>query len=397
MRWVPIASLLLMSMFGCGTARLTNHHRPSARLTLRATTLSAAGFDAHALTVVAVVAGATSDEVLVLGRGFEVFRAGALVLKGAADRRWIGGAAIPAPDRNGTWLLALDAEGRLVRVRASGELEPIGARFGAAELVRAVCAAGGTLTVLQLAHALIVSDGESLTRLGAEGLDRINCGGGRVAARRGHEVLVFDLRNRTARRFAIDAVSLALDSRGRLWAATRRALYAERDDGALALRFAAGAGLVHGLTATGTRVWFAVGRELGVVEQDDVRVSLGAAIDPGATLQPALSGDVWVIGDGGLWRYADADTARTPDARWAALIAPVFERACSRCHLPGGAAGVDLSVATAWDTARARVRERVMVERSMPPAGNPLSEEDRRAIATWLAGPSSELPTRLPQ
>jgi hypothetical protein len=45
---------------------------------------------------------------------------------------------------------------------------------------------------------------------------------------------------------------------------------------------------------------------------------------------------------------------------------------------------LDLSTPAVWRDERAEIRRRVVVARSMPPAGTAISDADRAAIATWL-------------
>jgi mono/diheme cytochrome c family protein len=58
---------------------------------------------------------------------------------------------------------------------------------------------------------------------------------------------------------------------------------------------------------------------------------------------------------------------------------------------------VDLSTAAAWLEGRDEIGERVLRRRTMPPAGRPLSEDDRAAIAAWLRGPPAASLRRPPQ
>ncbi|MGE5181480.1 MAG: c-type cytochrome, partial [Acidobacteriota bacterium] len=73
------------------------------------------------------------------------------------------------------------------------------------------------------------------------------------------------------------------------------------------------------------------------------------------------------------------------DAAWQAQIAPVFQRVCAHCHLPGGEAGIDLSTAAAWASERAEIVRRVLETRTMPPAGTELTDADRAALEHWAS------------
>jgi mono/diheme cytochrome c family protein len=61
----------------------------------------------------------------------------------------------------------------------------------------------------------------------------------------------------------------------------------------------------------------------------------------------------------------------------------VYRRVCAKCHAPSGDA-IDLSTAAAWRDHRGDLRLRVVDTRTMPPAGTPISDADRQALATWL-------------
>jgi mono/diheme cytochrome c family protein len=70
---------------------------------------------------------------------------------------------------------------------------------------------------------------------------------------------------------------------------------------------------------------------------------------------------------------------------WQAKMQPIFARVCSKCHLPGGDARIDMSSYTAWIAHVATIEDRVLIKQSMPPAGTTLPDEDRTAIAAWVA------------
>lgn len=97
---------------------------------------------------------------------------------------------------------------------------------------------------------------------------------------------------------------------------------------------------------------------------------------------------VWIETAGKLVpRPAEVVAARAApaDPLWQQQVAPVFQRVCAHCHLPGGEAGIDLSTPAAWATERDEIANRVMATRTMPPAGTDLSDADRAALAHWLA------------
>jgi mono/diheme cytochrome c family protein len=112
--------------------------------------------------------------------------------------------------------------------------------------------------------------------------------------------------------------------------------------------------------------------------------------DPGAgSLYGSPSGDVWFNKIAGsdqrtgiaLERYS---LDRPEDPRWQSEVAPVFERVCSHCHLPGGSADIDLSTPALWRDNRDELLRRVVVTRTMPPAGSDLTDAERAALEAWL-------------
>src|SRR5439155_23435796 len=98
----------------------------------------------------------------------------------------------------------------------------------------------------------------------------------------------------------------------------------------------------------------------------------------------SVTGDAWLATLHGLVRVSPGGTHDDP--MWQAQVAPVFQRVCSHCHLPGGDAGIDLSTPGSWIAERDEISRRVLVTRTMPPAGTDLSDADRAALATWLGG-----------
>jgi mono/diheme cytochrome c family protein len=56
------------------------------------------------------------------------------------------------------------------------------------------------------------------------------------------------------------------------------------------------------------------------------------------------------------------------------------------CHTANGISGTDLSTPTAWQNERAKIHDRVVVTKPMPPQGHTISEADRAAIKAWSEG-----------
>jgi len=117
-----------------------------------------------------------------------------------------------------------------------------------------------------------------------------------------------------------------------------------------------------------------------VVMRTEARVSVpDMAARAGAA---AADGSLWLLADAGPVRLVP-ERASAAEARWDEIIRPIFDRGCADCHRPDGRAGVDLSTAAAWLASSDEILQRVVVGRTMPPAGHPLSEDDRAAVRAW--------------
>ncbi|WP_437966536.1 cytochrome c [Sorangium sp. So ce260] len=317
-----------------------------------------------------------------------VFVDGALARVERAPHRWVSAAVLPAPDGYGTWIVGVDAEGRLLRLSSKGAFELVSDRYGLERAaVRAAAGLGlGGGAAFALDGEIAVADGESVARYATGPLAAFAAGGGRVAfaAPGGDGLLALDVAAKAPRSYPLAADGpaplLAMTGAGALLAATPAALYAEDGAGVLRLRFRASAAL-HGLAVSGERVWFADGGELGVLDEAGARATRGARLPQAGRLIGSPGGDVWLLASGALRRYAADDDGAGP--AWDD-IAAVFDRACARCHGPRGEGGVDLSTRAAWASFREAIARRVVDERTMPPPGHALSEPDRAQIRDFV-------------
>jgi len=114
---------------------------------------------------------------------------------------------------------------------------------------------------------------------------------------------------------------------------------------------------------------------------DDELRATDAKLTAHAALIGAPSGDVW-LADAGVKKLSLVHAV--DDSRWRHEVQPVFARVCAHCHMPGGSADVDLSTAASWTAEHDELVRRVIATRTMPPAGTPLSDSDRAALAKWL-------------
>jgi hypothetical protein len=382
MRRSLLAFSALAVLAGCGPSRLSRAGGGVLPLTARAVEWN----HAHAeVGPVRAVADA-GDTVVVFGDGqATILAGGAIVAIDHSVSRWTAAGVVPAADGNGTWIVGVDGDGRVLRLRNHSAFEGVSDRWGLAhDRVLGVTAIGPSIAGFLLSGEVAVADGHHVTRYMTGPLQGLFGGGGR-AAFLDDPLRVFDLRARAARAFSLpEPASLAaMRDDGRLFTASRGAVYGEDDHGDLALRFEATDSAIHGLVAAGERLWFADGAELGTIEGGALRETTGARLAPTARLVGSPSGDVWTItADRDLLRFsAELGAVST----WDEAIAPVFQRSCGDCHEPGGSAGFDLSTREAWTSGRAAIQRRVVDERTMPPTGHVLADADREAIRLWLA------------
>jgi hypothetical protein len=325
------------------------------------------------------------DEVTVFGSlGAFTFANGALVGTDPSVRAWRGAATIPATDGMGSWMVGLDARGRLYRVRARSTLEPISGRFGLEKTeVRTLSDLGRGRVAFSLGSSLAIIDGDRVARydypfVAIAGAD------GRGAGLTSEGARVFDPFRGVDRTFALEGLrSVAMADGGRVVVANEHAIWSEDDVGRLAIKYRSDDGSLRGLASSAESVWFADGHELGVLSSSGVARTTGLSASV-TTILGSPSGDVWVIDNAGaLQRYSTVRAAGV----WHTVVAPIQTRVCSQCHGPDGSASLDLSSAARWNANRTAIERRVIKEQTMPPPGHPLSAEDRAAITRWLAAP----------
>jgi hypothetical protein len=328
------------------------------------------------------------DATIVLGdHRVTVVRGSAVAAIADAPLGWAGGTTIAAPDGEGRWAVGVAPDGTLWRITLEGELEPVADRLGLGDAHTRALAGAGTTTVASIAGGVASSiDGMHMDRVDRGTPVGFAAARGRLAIASATTVELWDLARGTSTSFAIAGV-LQLAFAGataetpRLVLATDQLVYAE-DRGRL-VRVAV-PGPIRQLAAAGARVWIRTERAIyALAGTAATRVLLG---DAHATrLFGSATGDAWAATDRGITRFALASAGDTDtDTAWHASVEPVFDRVCAHCHLPGGDAGIDLSTAASWAADRDELARRVLVTRTMPPAGTALSEDDRAALAAWL-------------
>jgi hypothetical protein len=318
-----------------------------------------------------------------------VLASGAPIAQDSSVTGWRAGATIPAADGQGSWVVGVGADGLLRRLLATGTWEAVSDRYGLeGERVQAAVSPAEGIAVFALERGIAVADGARVTRHDLGSFAELAGAKGRIAGAAGGRVRLFDV----ARAEAVDyevpgAFAAAIDSAGRLVVASAQILYVEAAGGTLVAKHVS-AVPIHGLAASGERVWFAAGSEVLTLEGDTLRRSAGAMIPAPARLLGSPSGDVWVLDDGKLSRLGQDSALMAKVARWEEVVRPIFLRVCAACHLPGGLAGVNLSSYSAWIQKRDAIYDRVVVNRDMPPPGTVLREEDRSALRAWLEDPN---------
>jgi hypothetical protein len=383
------AALALGSLVnGCGPAPHTRAAGALTPLSVRPVNWNPGGASigpvravADAGNVVAVFGDSTAT----------VLSSGAAVATDTRVTGWLSAQTIAGADGSSRWIVGVNGQGHLYYLRGLSSFDDVSARYGldGRKLLGAAMLDASHVGFL-LDGEVAVADGHRVTRYTTGPLSDLEGGGGVGAGVSKDAIVSFDAASLKARTFPLpDVTRVAVGVDGRLYAITPRAVYASGADGKLALVYSADGDTVHGLAASGAHVWFADGRELGVVDGDHVAETTGAGLAPDAVLAPSSSGDVWVLAGGKLQRFSRVDPEPALAVTWNTTLSPIFAKVCSSCHQPNGSSGTDLSTAEAWESERQAIRDRVVVARNMPPEGHPLSDADRHAIEAWVSGSSA--------
>jgi hypothetical protein len=354
----------------------------------------------HAVTgPVVSVLDAGDDLVVFEADRATVFVDGAVAATEKRPTGWSSGALLPAPDRSGEWMLGLDREGKMHRLRARKGFEPVSARFGlGGTRVIGAAAVGGKEAIFSVEGGFALSDGDHLRRFAEPEKIRAVAGGPFTAVVAMEDrVLVVDTRTGRSDRYELAAAAVAVDSRGRVLVETERALYtteppAERPEGAgpRALELVFAGRRLHGLARSGDRMYFADESNLYTLEVDGTHRASGVVVDPDARLEGSTTGDVWVLSRAGkLSRFARGSAVARPAESsaptYARDIAPLISRDCGPCHAEGGETGIVLTAEAGLRSRRDLVRQRVLVDGDMPPKSRPLPAADKALLERWLS------------
>jgi hypothetical protein len=328
-----------------------------------------------------------------------IFAEGALVGTEPHDSSWVGAARVPAPDRSGDWLLGIDRLGALYRLRAGRTFEGVSARFGLlGTAVRAASKAGSTEAIFAVDGGFVFSDGEHVRRYAVEGRNLSVASVASVAGGENTAILVGSGKVTVLRTSPFQATTLemravgsAVDARGRVAILAERGLYlsdGKSTDGGATLVYEGSH--LHGLTSAANLLYFADGTQLLVLDGSEVHKAEQALVSEDAELVGSPTGDVWAIAASGtLKRFsAGAKTKSAPSSSaisYSRDVAPLVRRDCVPCHAEGGTTGVVLTNEADFRARRDLVRQRVLVDRDMPPRSRSLPDADRGTMERWFA------------
>ena len=304
--------------------------------------------------------------------------------------KWNGAADIPASDGTGSWSVAADADGRLLRIRGRSVLEAVSDRYGLSTVkVRALANAAGTgvAFVLDAAGApqVAFADGKTVQRydLALTNLSATTWRFAGAAADGSVTSVRLNAQSPThdgmATRIAMtEAVATAFDG-DKLIIEAQHALYGERTDGTFDLVLGDGDAF-HGIAASPDGVWFGVGSRICLFGSGELHCA-DAGIGDTATLVGSARG-VYALENGAMRAFERRATGA--EALWRASMRPVFARVCGSCHSRGGTSGIDMSAYKSWALRVDLIDTRVLQLKNMP-TNQKLSGDDLAAITAWVA------------
>jgi cytochrome c5 len=338
---------------------------------------------AHA-TIGAVTAIAELDDTTVLfsNDAATVVVGGAVASVDRSVHRWVDAAVVPALDGNGRWIVGVDGDGKVWRLRARKSFEPISDRLGlAGSTAHAICAAGSRVAVLldhELALAALAKDGR-VTRVPVEGT-ALACGASLVAVGGEGGIRLFSSTG-SDRTIALPTTHVAFADKDRLLALVRGRLYAM--DGMGTMRSVTPREVsVATLASNADGAWIAWPGSLGWFDGSTVTHLSDPNIGADARLFTSANGDAWLSAPRGLSRFHRGSVASTDP--WQGSIAPIVATTCRNCHGPEGTTGTELMTEAEWNANKSDIRDRVLVKKDMPPKGG-LTDAERAAIAAFVA------------
>lgn len=392
------AAFLLSSAAGCGGEDgATGAQLPQGTLALQRIDWGEALPAMTSTGKVAAVAESGDDVAVFSDTGLFLWSSGSTAGSDSSVRTWQAAAAVPALGFPGRWLLGVDDGGRVYRLHSGAvfSLEDVTARYLLADKpVREVAALGNGQVVFALADKLALTDGQSL-KLFDLSLRHLVGGPTRLAAYDEAGVSLWDPQSGALRRFAQPGiVGVAFAPDGTLWAATAQMLFTEgtgdNRNALVPMHEFTPPQAVTSLSGARRGIWVGLGDTLALVRDGQLLVPEVSPMLPADTrLIGSTSGDVWTVagGAGTLGRYGEASGGGADLVIWRQQLAPIFNRLCQACHLPGGSARIDLSTYSSWANLRTAISVRV-VERKptpMPPLSvGMLKPEELAAVQAWV-------------
>lgn len=347
---------------------------------------------------VATVAESGDEVALYSDLGIFLWSSGSTAGSDVSIRAWRAAAAVPALGIQGAWLLGVDGDGRLHRLRngTSFGLEDVTDRYALSGApVREVVPTGtGSEVVFALENQVALTDGVTLKRFDLT-LRNLTAMAGRVAGFDDTGLRTWTPQTGSVRHIEQPGlVGIAFGPEGRLWVAAPGTLYWETD-GSLQPAHHVEDGLqIAGIAGSRRGLWLSVsdGSSLSLALLRDgslLRPASSPAIPLGSRLLGSTSGDVWVLSpDGQLSRYGEERGGGRDLVLWRETLQPLFGRHCQGCHLPNGSAHIDMTSYGSWNALRQEVMQRVVLKTPspMPPAGSgTLTAEELASVQTWAA------------
>jgi hypothetical protein len=404
-----LSSLALVLGLGCGgNDGMTGPQLPASPFELLRIDWSEALPSMSGPGRVATLAESGDHVAVYSDLGIFLWSSGSTAGTDVSIRAWRSAAAVPALGLPGEWLVGIDDQGHIYRLRSGATfgLEDVSSRYAlSGKPVLEVADLGqreGSATsraVFVVGDQVALSDGVTQKFFDLP-LRNIVAGYGRVAALEQSVVRLWDPQTGTLRRMELTnsakVVGVAFAPDGLLWVASPDTLYVERDSAlAIAHRFGP-TQQVTAIAGSSRGVWVGIADSevnsgqitLGLVRDWQLQLPTTPSALPADTrLLGSKSGDVWTLAaDGVLSRYGSESGGGRDLALWREKLVPIFGKYCQSCHLQSGSAHIDMTTYSSWTRLRAQVMTRVVARTPtpMPPDGaGKLTEAELADVKAW--------------